>query len=127
VAAGHTARHVVHRGRGDRLDAAVRGGCGERHAAQAADGLRADPLAVDDLLQTEEVDGRAVVLRRYGIEVAGDLYVPKNARGKLPALVVSGPFGAVKEQSSGLYANEFARRFLNRTDVRLTFLSSAKV
>lgn len=47
---------------------------------------------------------------RYGIEVAGDLYVPKNARGKLPALAVSGPFGAVKEQSSGLYANEFARR-----------------
>jgi hypothetical protein len=47
---------------------------------------------------------------RYGITVAGDLYVPKNAKGKLPALVVSGPFGAVKEQSSGLYANEFARR-----------------
>lgn len=47
---------------------------------------------------------------RYGITVAGDLYVPKNARGKLPALVLSGPFGAVKEQSSGLYANEFARR-----------------
>ncbi|WP_435281681.1 alpha/beta hydrolase [Streptomyces koelreuteriae] len=47
---------------------------------------------------------------RYGIEVAADLYVPKNARGPLPALAVSGPFGAVKEQSSGLYANEFARR-----------------
>ncbi|MEU3937709.1 alpha/beta hydrolase [Streptomyces sp. NPDC029044] len=47
---------------------------------------------------------------RYGIEVAGDLYVPKNARGKLRALALSGPFGAVKEQSSGLYANEFARR-----------------
>ncbi|MBV1942710.1 alpha/beta hydrolase [Streptomyces sp. BV286] len=47
---------------------------------------------------------------RYGIEVAADLYVPKDARGKLPALAVSGPFGAVKEQSSGLYANEFARR-----------------
>ncbi|GAA4918693.1 alpha/beta hydrolase [Streptomyces coeruleoprunus] len=47
---------------------------------------------------------------RYGIEVAGDLYIPKNATGKLPALAVSGPFGAVKEQSSGLYANEFARR-----------------
>ncbi|MFI0036463.1 alpha/beta hydrolase [Streptomyces mutabilis] len=47
---------------------------------------------------------------RYGIEVAADLYVPKKSRGKLPALVVSGPFGAVKEQSSGLYANEFARR-----------------
>ena len=39
---------------------------------------------------------------RYGITVAGDLYVPENARGRLPALVVSGPFGAVKEQSSGL-------------------------
>lgn len=47
---------------------------------------------------------------RYGIQVAGDLYVPRNAGDKLPALVVSGPFGAVKEQSSGLYANEFARR-----------------
>ncbi|PPS91417.1 alpha/beta hydrolase [Streptomyces sp. MH60] len=47
---------------------------------------------------------------RYGIEVAADLYVPKNTGGRLPALVVSGPFGAVKEQSSGLYANEFARR-----------------
>ncbi|WP_416968713.1 alpha/beta hydrolase [Streptomyces sp. 4F14] len=47
---------------------------------------------------------------RYGIELAGDLYVPRNARGKLPALAVSGPFGAVKEQVSGLYANEFARR-----------------
>ncbi|MFD5951496.1 alpha/beta hydrolase [Streptomyces collinus] len=47
---------------------------------------------------------------RYGIEVAADLYVPRNARGKLSALALSGPFGAVKEQSSGLYANEFARR-----------------
>ncbi|MEU2747381.1 alpha/beta hydrolase [Streptomyces collinus] len=47
---------------------------------------------------------------RYGIEVAADLYVPRNARGKQSALALSGPFGAVKEQSSGLYANEFARR-----------------
>jgi fermentation-respiration switch protein FrsA (DUF1100 family) len=47
---------------------------------------------------------------RFGIELAGNLYVPKNASGKLPALAVSGPFGAVKEQSSGLYANEFASR-----------------
>ncbi|MFJ4539962.1 alpha/beta hydrolase [Streptomyces tibetensis] len=50
------------------------------------------------------------IKNRYGIELAADLYVPKNARGKLPALAVSGPFGAVKEQASGLYANEFARR-----------------
>jgi uncharacterized protein len=47
---------------------------------------------------------------RFGIEIAGDLYVPSNPSGKLPALAVSGPFGAVKEQSSGLYADEFARR-----------------
>lgn len=47
---------------------------------------------------------------RFGIEIAGDLYVPKNVSGKLPALAVSGPFGAVKEQSAGLYANEFASR-----------------
>src|SRR5439155_21339262 len=47
---------------------------------------------------------------RFGIELAGDLYVPKNASGKLPTVAISGPFGAVKEQASGLYANEFARR-----------------
>src|SRR5687768_16331207 len=47
---------------------------------------------------------------RFGIKIAGDLYAPKNASGKLPALAVSGPFGAVKEQSAGLYANEFASR-----------------
>ncbi|MEO2081385.1 MAG: alpha/beta hydrolase [Leeuwenhoekiella sp.] len=48
---------------------------------------------------------------RYGITLAGDLYLPKNAGDKkLPALAISGPFGAVKEQASGLYANEFAKR-----------------
>ena len=48
---------------------------------------------------------------RYGITLKGDLYSPKNiANRKLPALVLSGPFGAVKEQSSGLYANEMAAR-----------------
>ncbi|WP_293956648.1 MULTISPECIES: alpha/beta hydrolase [unclassified Sphingobacterium] len=48
---------------------------------------------------------------RYGIPVTGDLYTPKNRDNqKLPALVVSGPFGAVKEQSSGFYANELASR-----------------
>ncbi|PQP23461.1 alpha/beta hydrolase [Rhodococcus opacus] len=59
----------------------------------------------------EKVDRTPVRFKnRYGIEIAADLYTPKNATGKLPALAVSGPFGAVKEQSSGLYANEFARR-----------------
>lgn len=47
---------------------------------------------------------------RYGITLAADMYVPKNAEGKLPAIAVSGPFGAVKEQSSGLYAQHMAER-----------------
>ena len=47
---------------------------------------------------------------RYGITLAGDLYLPKNIEGKLPAIAVSGPFGAVKEQSSGLYAQTMAER-----------------
>ncbi|WP_282636512.1 alpha/beta hydrolase [Sphingobacterium thalpophilum] len=48
---------------------------------------------------------------RYGITLSGDLYVPKNADTKLlSALAISGPFGAVKEQSSGLYANQMAER-----------------
>ena len=45
---------------------------------------------------------------RYGITLAADLYRPKGAEGKLPAVAVSGPFGAVKEQSSGLYAQHLA-------------------
>lgn len=47
---------------------------------------------------------------RYGIDLAADLYVPKDVHGKFLALAVSGPFGAVKEQSSGLYAQAMAER-----------------
>lgn len=47
---------------------------------------------------------------RYGIELAGDLYAPSNTSGKLPAIAVAGPFGAVKEQAAGLYADEMASR-----------------
>lgn len=47
---------------------------------------------------------------RYGITLAADLYEPENAQGKLPAIAVSGPFGAVKEQASGLYAQTMAER-----------------
>ena len=47
---------------------------------------------------------------RYGIMLAADLYMPKNASGKLPAIAVCGPFGAVKEQVSGLYAQQLAER-----------------
>lgn len=47
---------------------------------------------------------------RYGIQLAGDLYLPKAASGKLAAVAVAGPFGAVKEQCAGLYAEELASR-----------------
>ena len=47
---------------------------------------------------------------RYGINLVGDLYTPKNIKGKLPTIAVSGPFGAVKEQASGLYAINMAER-----------------
>lgn len=45
---------------------------------------------------------------RYGIMLAADMYIPQNTFGKLPAIAISGPFGAVKEQSSGLYAQKMA-------------------
>ena len=51
---------------------------------------------------------KATFHNRYGITLAADVYVPKSAEGKLPAIAVSGPFGAVKEQSSGLYAQKMA-------------------
>ena len=47
---------------------------------------------------------------QYGLTLAADLYTPKDAEGKLPAIAVSGPFGATKEQSSGLYAMRMAER-----------------
>lgn len=47
---------------------------------------------------------------RYGIRLTGDLYIPKNANGRMPAIAVAGPFGAVKEQVSGRYAQEMASR-----------------
>ena len=61
---------------------------------------------------SEKVDRKKVRFKnRYGIELVGDLYVPKNSGNEpLQALAISGPFGAVKEQSSGLYANEMAER-----------------
>ena len=59
--------------------------------------------------QSNQVDHRKVSFyNRYGITLAADMYTPKGAVGKLPAIAVSGPFGAVKEQSSGLYAQKMA-------------------
>lgn len=61
--------------------------------------------------KSEEVNHKKVTfVNRYGITLAADQYTPKNAKGKLAAIAVCGPFGAVKEQASGLYAQEMAER-----------------
>lgn len=61
--------------------------------------------------KSDKVNHKKVTFHnRFGITLAGDLYEPKNVKGKLPAIAVSGAFGAVKEQSSGLYAQEMAKR-----------------
>ena len=56
------------------------------------------------------VHEKVTVRNRYGITLVADMYIPKNVEGKLAAIAVSGPFGAVKEQSSGLYAQTLAER-----------------
>lgn len=59
----------------------------------------------------DKTDHRKVTfVNRYGITLAADMYIPKDTEGKLAAITVSGPFGAVKEQSSGLYAQQLAER-----------------
>ena len=61
--------------------------------------------------KSDKVDHKKVKFKnRYGVEIVGDLYTPKNLHGKAAAIAVSGPFGAVKEQSSGLYAQTLAER-----------------
>ena len=61
--------------------------------------------------KSEKVNHKKVTfINRYGITLAADLYEPKDVKGKLPAIAVSGPFGAVKEQSSGLYAQTMAEK-----------------
>lgn len=61
--------------------------------------------------KSEKVEHSKVsFVNRYGITLAADMYRPKDVPGRLPAIAVSGPFGAVKEQSSGLYAQQLAER-----------------
>lgn len=61
--------------------------------------------------KSDKVDHKKITFHnRYGITLAADQYSPKTPSGKLPAIAVSGPFGAVKEQSSGLYAQKMAER-----------------
>ena len=71
-----------------------------------------------NLIQMEQVNllrgkvnhRKVTFINRYGITLAADLYEPKDVKGKLPAIAVSGPFGAVKKQSSGLYAQTMAEK-----------------
>ena len=61
--------------------------------------------------KSEKVDHCKVTFtNHFGITLVADMYIPRGAAGKLPAIAVSGPFGACKEQSSGLYAQEMAVR-----------------
>ena len=61
--------------------------------------------------KSDKVDHRKVTFHnRYGITLAADLYAPKGAQGRLAAIAVCGPFGAVKEQAAGLYAQTMAER-----------------
>lgn len=61
--------------------------------------------------KSDKVDhSKVTFVNRYGITLAADMYKPKGAAGRLPAIAVCGPFGAVKEQAAGLYAQEMAER-----------------
>ena len=104
------------------LSGSCDGRCGRRSDA-------ADPIFNSDITMNEQlnltsewdkvfprsgkVDHSKVTFRnRYGLTLAADMYIPKNAAGRLPAVAVCGPFGAVKEQASGLYAQTLAERGL---------------
>lgn len=88
---------------------------------EAADNRKGSERKMEELKLTKEWDkvfpqsdkvihSKVTFCNRYGITLAADMYMPKNVSGKLPAIAVSGPFGAVKEQSSGLYAQTMAER-----------------
>ncbi len=71
--------------------------------------------------KSEKVDHCKVTFpNRYGFTLAADMYVPKKAEGKLPAIAVMGPFGAVKEQAAGLYA-----QVIMKEDVRLGLVTGS--
>ena len=85
-------------------------------ALASGQALAQSPLHLSDkwdkvFAKSDKVDHKKVSFKnRYGITLAADLYQPKNTQGKLAAIAVGGPFGAVKEQSSGLYAQTMAER-----------------
>ena len=102
---------------GDGAEAADKGAAGMKSAEVKSDRMiKAEKLQLTQewdkvFPKSDKVEHRKVTfVNRYGITLAADMYVPRNRKGKLPAIAVSGPFGAVKEQSSGLYAQEMAER-----------------
>lgn len=79
--------------------------------ASAQSALPLSPAWDKTFAKSDKVEHKKVSFtNRFGIALAADLYQPKNARGKLAAIALAGPFGAVKEQSSGLYAQTMAER-----------------
>lgn len=78
--------------------------------------IKAEPLQFEEkwdkvFAQSSKVNhSKVTFVNRYGITLAADLYMPKNADGKMAAIAVRGPFGAVKDQASGLYAQNLAER-----------------
>ncbi|NQD73612.1 alpha/beta hydrolase [Pseudomonas sp. CM27] len=92
--------------------AAISVGAALPDGAFATSGVQLDSKWDKTFPKSDKVDHQKVAFKnRYGITLAADLYRPKNTAGtQLPALAVSGPFGAVKEQASGLYAQVMAER-----------------
>jgi hypothetical protein len=89
--------------------------CGNKNQEPKQDNMKQELTLTQEwdkvFPQSNKVDHKKVTFKnRFGITLAADMYTPKNATGKLPAIAVSGPFGAVKEQSSGLYAQTLAER-----------------
>ncbi|MBQ3739878.1 MAG: alpha/beta hydrolase [Bacteroidales bacterium] len=89
--------------------------CGNKNQEQKQDNMNQELTLTQEwdkvFPQSDKVDHKKVTFKnRFGITLVADMYTPKNATGKLPAIAVSGPFGAVKEQSSGLYAQTLAER-----------------
>jgi fermentation-respiration switch protein FrsA (DUF1100 family) len=81
------------------------------HTANKEDAMQLTQEWDKTFPKSEKVNHQKVTFKnRYGIMLAADLYQPKNTRGKRAAIAVGGPFGAVKEQSSGLYAQTMAER-----------------
>lgn len=95
--------------------------CAAGHASDGNSNKSINKMEKENLTLTQEWDkvfpksdkvshSKVTFVNRYGITLAADMYTPLNAEGPLPAIAVCGPFGAVKEQSSGLYAQEMAER-----------------